>query len=158
MTARTLAATRLTVGDAVREDDPPLSDYAALLFCRTFGWTVDNFRSRHDAVDLENVRYHVRGRRMTLNGLSRILRPLRNLDARPFDHLAVALFDDDLHVVRAATMPIQMVLGRAERVRDTDVWRLPFPGEIWKVKAVRDVTNEIRAASQAHRRAVQRGA
>ena len=121
-------------------------DYAAALFCQAFGWAIDSSAGRHHAIDKEGVRYQIRARQLTRHGHAPVIRPIRNLDKRPFDHLAVVIVDDDFGVVRAATMPIEMVLGRALHA-GTDIWKLPLPAEIWTVKAVRDVTDFIGAAA-----------
>ena len=60
--------------------------------------------------------------------------------------MAVVVVDGGFNVVRAATIPIEMVLGRALHA-GTDAWKLPLPEEIWTAKAVHDVTDFIRATA-----------
>lgn len=136
--------------EIVRSSNNPASDYAELLFCRAFGWRREgNSASGHDAVDSEGRRYQIKARRLTAQNTSRQLSALRRLPDRPFDALAGILFDSGYSVLKAAIIPVELVIERSARVEHTNSWKFLLRDEIWTVAGVRDVTPTLRTAASS---------
>lgn len=136
--------------EIVRSSNNPASDFAELLFCRAFGWKREgNSASGHDATDGEGRRYQIKARRLTAHNTSRQLSAIRKLPDRPFDALAGVLFDSAYALLRAAVIPVDVVIARCARVEHTDSWKFMLRDDIWTVAGVQDVTPELRAAGSS---------
>jgi hypothetical protein len=136
--------------EIVRSANSPLSDYAELLFCNTFGWAREgNSAAGHDATDGEGLRYQIKGRRLTRSNGSRQMSAIRKLDEGPFDFLAGLLVDENFLVLRAAIVPIEIVRAKSSHVGHTNSWRFLLRDEVWNEPGVRDVTASIREAVAA---------
>jgi hypothetical protein len=134
--------------EVVRSSNNPASDYAELLFCRAFGWQREgNSASGHDATDNEGRRYQIKARRLTSHSASRQLSAIRKLPAQPFDALAGVLLDSSYAVLKAAIIPVQVVIERSTRVEHTNSWRFLLRDDIWRVAGVHDVTRQLRKAA-----------
>lgn len=132
---------------ALRTANGPVGDYAEHLFAHAFGWQLEQASvTGHDAVDAKDVRYQIKGRRLTGIG-SRQLGVIRRIDERAFDVLAAALFTSDMRVSRAALIPFHVVLARAKGVEHVNGWRFMLSDRVWDVPGVIDVTTELRAVS-----------
>lgn len=89
-------------------------EYAALLFCRAFGWArAGNSAAGHDATDAADTRYQIKARRPTRENASRQVSALRMRDERLFDVLAGVMCNEDYTVARAALVPHATVLARS---------------------------------------------
>jgi hypothetical protein len=134
----------------IRSANNPLSDYAELLFCNTFGWTRESkATSGHDARDRAGLRYQIKARRLTPVSASRQLSAIRNLEKKPFDYLAGLLVDAEFQVIRAALVPVQIVRALSVHVAHTNSWRFLLRDDVWMEKGVRDVTEELRTAAKS---------
>ncbi len=130
-----------------RSSNNPVGDLAEHLFCRAFGWKQAPKSMRDaDATDSAQIRYQIKGRRLTTHSSSRQLGALRDLPARGFDVLAAVLFQEDYRVLRAALIPHARVVDLAKRVERTNSWRFLLRDSVWSVPDVRDVTTEVRRA------------
>ncbi|MGY4319425.1 hypothetical protein ACVWW1_008752 [Bradyrhizobium sp. JR3.5] len=70
----------------IRSSNNPVGDLAEHLFCRAFGWKqAPNSMRDADATDGAEVRYQIKGRRLTSHNRSRQLGALRDLPAQGFD-------------------------------------------------------------------------
>lgn len=131
----------------IRSSNNPVGDLAEHLFCRAFGWKqAPNSMRDADATDAAEVRYQIKGRRLTSHNNSRQLGALRDLPAQAFDVLAAVVFQEDYRVLRAALIPHVRVLELAKRVERTNSWRFLLRDAIWSVPGVRDVTTELQQA------------
>lgn len=101
-----------------------------------------------DATDSGDLRYQIKGRRLTRHNASRQLGTLRDLPKQGFDVLAAVLFQEDYRVVRAALIPHARVVELAKRVERTNSWRFLLRDAVWSVADVRDVTDDLRRAEQ----------
>jgi hypothetical protein len=129
-----------------RSSNNPVGDLAEYLFCRGFGWTLAaNSMRDADATGPDNVRYQIKGRRLTTHNKSRQLGALRDLPQQGFDVLAAVLFEEDYRVLRAALIPHARVTALATRVERTNSWRFILRDSVWSHPDVRDVTAELRA-------------
>jgi len=130
-----------------RSSNNPVGDLAEHLFCRAFDWKLaPNSMRDTDATDAANVRYQIKGRRLTALNDSRQLRALRDLSAQGFDILAAVLFKEDFRVLKAALIPHARVVELAKRVERTNSWRFVLRDAVWSVADVRDVTEDIQKA------------
>src|SRR5687767_8236881 len=85
----------LIVKGVVRSSNNPVADYSEYLTARAFGLTlVANANIGYDAISLDDMRYQVKGRRLTSRNKSRQLGFIRGLDKDedPFDLLVGILF------------------------------------------------------------------
>lgn len=134
--------------EIIRSSNNPASDYAELLFCRAFGWQREgNSASGHDATDGKGRRYQIKARRLTAHNTSRQMSAIRKLPERPFDALAGILFDTDYAVLRAAVIPVDVVIARSARVEHTNSWKFLLRDEVWTLAGVEDVTPRLQAAA-----------
>jgi hypothetical protein len=108
----------------IRSSNNPNGDLVEHLFCRAFGWKQPPSSKRDaDATDAAEVRYQIKGRRLTPHNNSRQLGALRDLPAKGFDVLAAVLFQEDYRILRAALIPHARVVDLAKRVERTNSWR-----------------------------------
>lgn len=143
--------TQLRERGIVRSENSPVGDYAEHLAAKAFDLTlVHNSSIGHDAVDAEGVRYQVKGRRITPFNRSRQLGILRGLngDPPPFDKLLAILFNPDFTILRAALMPIDVVIAKAARHDYVNGWRLVLNDPVWMIEGVDDVTERLVAAAE----------
>jgi len=130
-----------------RSSNNPVGDLAEHLFCRAFGWKqAPNSMRDADATDSAQVRYQIKGRRLTAHNNSRQLGALRDLPAQGFDILAAVLFQQEYRVLRAALIPHARVVALAKRVERTNSWRFLLRDAVWSAPDVRDVTEDLRKA------------
>jgi len=130
-----------------RSSNNPVGDLAEHLFCHPFGWKLaPNSMRDADATDHAQVRYQIKGRRLTAHNNSRQLGALRDLPAQGFDALAAVLFQEDYRVLRAALIPHARVLDFAKRVERTNSWRFLLRDAVWSAADVRDATEDLRKA------------
>lgn len=136
--------------EIVRSANGPVSDYAELLFCETFGWKCENNSAAgYDASDRQGVRYQIKARRLTRYNSSCQLSAIRNLEKKPFDHLAGLLVDEKFQVIRAALVLVKIVRARSVHVSHTNSWKFLLRDDVWAQKGVRDVTEKLRAAARS---------
>lgn len=128
-----------------RSSNNPTGDLAEYLFCRAFGWTqAGNSQADVDAIGLDEMRYQIKGRRVTRFNKSRQLSAIRDMAGSRFDFLAGVLFNEDYTVMRAALIPHATALERSTYVEHTNSHRFLLRDSIWDAGGVRDVTKEVR--------------
>ena len=139
-------ADELRTRGITRSSNNPTGDLAEYLFCRAFGWTqAGNSQANVDAVAPDGTRYQIKGRRITRFNNSRQMSAIREMAESRFDFLAGVIFKEDYTVLRAALIPHAMALERATYVKHTNSHRFLLRDDIWNVRGVRDVTDELRA-------------
>lgn len=150
LTPRELLALHAAVSDELRRrgvtrsSNNPVGDLAEYLFCRAFNWNqAPNSMRDADATDEAQLRYQIKGRRVTARNSSRQLGALRNLPERRFDFLAAVLFQESYRVQRAALVPHALVLELAKRVEHTNSWRFMLSDNVWLASGVVDVTSKL---------------
>src|SRR5688572_24327542 len=137
----------------VRSSNNPAADYAEGLVAKALGLTLVAGSSKgHDAVSSDKQRYQIKCRRITAHNKSRQLSQMRNMKGDPFDFLVGVLFAHDFSVMRAAIVPIAVVLERATYVAHTNSWRFLLRDEIWAIPGVEDITLTIREAQASEGR------
>lgn len=131
-----------------RSMNNPVADYAEFLFARAFSLTLaGNSAKGYDAEDVHGQRYQIKGRRPTRANPSRQLSVIRNLDSHQFDFLAGVVFTEDFGVLRAASIPHEIVAGRAKYRKHVNGWLFHLDDQVWSVNGVRDVTAELAAVA-----------
>jgi hypothetical protein len=134
----------------IRSSNNPIGDLAEHLFCRAFGWKqAPSSKRGADATDAAEVRYQIKGRRLTPHNNSRQLGALRELLAHGFDVLAAVLFQEDYRILWAALIPHARVVDLAKRVERTNSRRFLLRDAVWSVPGVREVTADLRRAEAA---------
>jgi hypothetical protein len=79
----------------------------------------------------------------------RQLSALRNLLKRPFDVLAAVLLDDNFAVLRAALIPIQVVIDKSTFTEHVNAHRFILNDAVWSIRDVIDVTEELKRAQDS---------
>jgi hypothetical protein len=134
----------------IRNASAPIGEYAELLFCQAFKWTQAERNSNWgwDAKDDAGSRFQIKSRRMVGQG-SRQLGAMRNLQHRPFDHLAAVLFSRDLTIFRAAIIPLDVVHSLSVHDTYTNSYKLMLTDEVWNIPSVKDVTIQLSIAAKS---------
>lgn len=141
--------TELRARGITRTSNNPTGDLAEYLFCKAFGWTqAGNSMAAIDAIGSDGTRYQIKGRRLTRFNKSRQLSAMRNLKGAHFDFLAATLFNEDYTILRAALIPADVVVSRAKYIEHTNSHKFLLRDDVWDSDGVRDVTLELRQASQ----------
>jgi hypothetical protein len=129
-----------------RSFNNPTGDLAEFLFCRAFGWRqAGNANPNIDAIGSDEMKYQIKGRRITPGNPSRQLGALRNLEGAHFDYLAAVLFSAEYGIFRAAIIPHAVVLQRATFQEHTNGHIFLLRDDVWRASGVLDVTVELRA-------------
>lgn len=133
----------------VRSDNNPVSDLAELVFCHAFPeWERQgNSASGFDARDTLGVRYQIKSRRLARPTTSRQVSAIRKLPERPFNILAGVLFGPGYNVIRAALIPVAVVIERARPQEYTHAWVFHLRDDVWQAPGVIDVTERVRDAA-----------
>lgn len=133
----------------VRSMNNPTGDLAEYLFCKAFGWRQEpNSHRGYDAMGADGMRYQIKGRRIHRRNKSTQLSAIREIDQGHFDVLAGVLFDDNFRVLKAALIPIVLVVERSTFVARTNSSKFMLRDDVWSESGVRDVTAEIAAAME----------
>jgi hypothetical protein len=131
-----------------RSSNNPTGDLAEYLFCKAFGWRRSgNSNANVDAIGEDGIRYQIKGRRITRHSRSRQLSAIRDLAGAHFDFLAGVLFSEDYSILRAAIIPRAVAEEQASFVERTNSHRFLLRDDVWEASHVRDVTEQLQAAS-----------
>jgi hypothetical protein len=145
LTLHSEVADELRARGVTRSSNNPTGDLAEYLFCKAFGWKqAGNSQANVDAIDPNETRYQIKGRRITRFNKSRQLSAIRDMAGSRFDFLAGVLFNEDFTVRRAALIPHAVALERATYVEHTNSHRFLLRDSIWEADGVRDATMELR--------------
>ena len=129
-----------------RTANNPTGDLAEYLFCKAFHWNqAGNSSANIDAIGPDEIRYQIKGRRVTRHNTSRQLSAIRDFEGEHFDFLAGVIFAEDYTVLRAAIIPRAVVSDRATFVQRTNSHKFLLRDDVWDAPDVRDVTAELRA-------------
>lgn len=139
--------------EVVRSTNNPAADYAEGLVAKALGLVlVGGSHKGYDALSSDKRRYQIKCRRITAHNKSRQLSQMRNMQGDPFDFLVGVLFAHDFTVMRAAIVPISVVLEHAKYVAHTNSWRFLLRDEILAATGVEDITLKIQEAQASEGR------
>lgn len=94
----------------LRTANNPLGDYTEWLVAHHLGLQlVNNSTTGYDAVDAKNIKYQIKGRRVTPSNASRQLSPIRNLIEHDFDYLIAVIFDQSFGIQKAIKIPHKVI-------------------------------------------------
>ena len=126
----------------VRSANNPTGDLAEHLYCSAFGWEQQpNSVKSYDAVNSTGLRIQIKARRIHARNASRQLSAMRQLTDRPFDVLAVVLFDERFNITRAGRIPLEIVIDKASFQSHTNSYRFIMLDKIWSMDGVHDDTS-----------------
>ena len=129
-----------------------LADYGEWLATKAMHLTLvpNGAQKGYDAIDPKSgLTYQVKVRHVTLPYMQADLRGQGSLEEEPFDFLVGILLDADYEVIRAAVVPISVVRARSKRIAYNNGYRLHMASGLLGDPEVRDVTPEVRQASEA---------
>ena len=134
----------------IRSTNNPVADYAEHLVARALTLELAAKSTRgYDAVDAEDRRYEIKGRRLTRQNKSTQLSAIRGLDQEYFTFLAGVLFNEDFSVRRACLIPHETVKKIATYRSGVNAWIVHLRDGVWKIDGVQDITDPLREAQQA---------
>ena len=133
-----------------RSSNNPVADYAEYLCVKALALRVaDKSTKGFDAMDRDDCRYQVKGRRLTHLNDSRQLGALRDLEAKPFDFLIGVLFTENFRVYKACQLPIAKI-PRGQYIARTNSWRIVLHDNLWSLPGAIDLTDKLRKAQAKH--------
>lgn len=134
----------------VRSTNNPVGDLSELLFCKTFNWVQEkNSKAGFDAIDVKNdIRYQIKGRRLTPSNKSRELGAIRKIESNEFHFLAAILFNSDFSIYKAVIIPHSVVLECSKIVNHTNASKFLLTDTIIKRPETQDVTKNIQNTYQ----------
>lgn len=128
----------------LRSANNPTGDLSEYLFCKAFKWEqAPNSEKGFDAIDENQIKYQIKGRRIHQRNKSRQLSAIRNLETKPFDVLAAILFDDDYRIILAALIPFDLVKQRSVYRQHTNSNLFHLRDSVLVENGVKDVTSKI---------------
>ncbi|MFC1993064.1 DUF6998 domain-containing protein [Chloroflexota bacterium] len=101
---------KLRERNIIRSSNNPVADYAEKVAVEYLGLTRAAKEAKgYDAIDSEEKRYQVKGRRITRHNKSRQLGVIRNLDEKLFDYVIAVLFNEDFTVSEIWEIPYRFI-------------------------------------------------
>ena len=131
----------------IRSTNNPAADYAEHLVSRALRLEIaGKSNAGYDAIDSNNERYQIKGRRITSHNKSRQLSFIRGLEEgkRPFEYLAGVLFAEDFPIFRACVIPLDAVRLHSKHVPHVNGWRFVLHDKIWALPNVKDITDNLK--------------
>jgi len=93
-----------------RTNNNPVADYAEKVVTEYLDLRQASKEAKgYDATDDENVRYQIKGRRITRHNKSRQAGVIRNLDDKLFDFLIAAVFDESFNLMEMWKIPHSVI-------------------------------------------------
>lgn len=94
----------------LRTHNNPVADYAEYIVSQTLHLELcDNSIKGYDAIDRNNIRYQIKGRRLTVGNPSCQLGVIRSIDKKEFDFLIAVLFNEDFSVKNVYKIPHHII-------------------------------------------------
>jgi hypothetical protein len=127
-----------------RSTNNPVADYTEHLVSTKLGLTLgSNSAAGFDAVDADDRRYQIKGRRLTPQNQSTELSAIRNLPDRPFDFLIAVVYRSDFTIDYAAQVPYEVVVELATFVQHTNAYRFLMRRNVLTDARVIDITSRL---------------
>jgi hypothetical protein len=132
-----------------RSTNNPVADYAELLCEKALSLRrAPGSTKGYDAVDRNEQKYEIKGRRLTTHNTSRQLSAFRGLDEEHFAFLGGVLFRDDFSVMRGCLVPHSQVLCHSTYRKHTNAWIFHLNDSVWDLPGVIDITAELQKAER----------
>ncbi|MEP3275323.1 MAG: hypothetical protein ABJO38_02890 [Stappiaceae bacterium] len=132
-----------------RTNNLPTGEYAEYLFSKAFNIPLEtNSKMGYDAIAPDGTRYQIKGRRITQFNKSRQLSSIRDIYDRPFDFIAVVLFDERYKIIKAALIPWNVSTQICSHVPRTNSYKVIASNKHLSIKGVLDVTDELKQAEE----------
>jgi len=115
----------------VRTSNNPLGDYTEWVVAKALNLKLAaNSSAGFDAIDENDNKIQIKGRRITKQNKSRQLGAIRNLDMHDFDQLAAVVFDHNYNIIDALLIPHAVVCEYAVYRKHVNAHILHLQGEI----------------------------
>lgn len=96
--------------ELIRSSNNPVADYAEKVAVESLSLSrVGKEERGYDALDKQQKKYQIKGRRITRHNKSRQLGVIRNLYEKLFDYLVAVIFNEDFSVQEIWKVPYQFV-------------------------------------------------
>ena len=126
----------------VRTENSPIGDYAEWLVANCLNLTLENnSKTGYDAVDGQNIKYQIKGRRITPKNPSTQLSVIRNLESHHFDFLIVAMFNAQVEVQKVVKIPHEIIQKYARYNRHQNGYILYMRKDVLGDPLTEDITN-----------------
>ena len=115
--------------ELIRSSNNPVADYAEKVAVDYMGLhRVGKEERGYDALDGNERKYQIKGRRITRHNSSRQLSVIRNLDEKLFDYLIAVVFNEDFSVGEIWKVPYRFV-------RDNSKYSKQQNGHVFQAKS-----------------------
>ncbi len=141
-----------------RTGNNPLADYTEWLVATSFGWQLaDTSVQGYDATDRRtNIRYEIKGRRVTPRNKSRQLSAIRDIDGDHFDFLIAVIYDQAFNIVRALRIPRSIAQSAGKHSKHTNSLILHARDALLQRDGVKDITKRLSEEANKIAERVQR--
>ncbi len=147
LTARQLLAIYVQMLDELRKQNVlrtsnnPVGDYTEWLVAHTLDLRlVVNSTAGYDAIDIEGVKYQIKGRRQTAQNMSTQLSMFHKLDKSGFDYLIAVLFHAEFTPRIVVKVPHAVVVQYSRYREHTNAHILHLQGAWLQDPRVEDIT------------------
>jgi hypothetical protein len=125
----------------LRSKNNPVGDYTEWLVSTRLGLNLEtNSNAGYDAVDVDSMRYEIKGRRRTRDNRSVELSAIRNLEKQEFDYLVGVIFRENFSVAYAAVVPYEVVVEKSTYKAHTNGHIFHLRKAILEDSRVRDIS------------------
>ena len=123
----------------VKTKNNPIGDYTEWLVCNRLGFQVKgNSQRAFDAIDLQGIRYQIKGRCSDANSVR--FSAIRNLEQHGFDFVIAVIFNDDYSVRLAAMVSHDSVPALARYQAHTNSHNLILTKTAVEKDGVQDIS------------------
>src|SRR3990172_22827 len=129
-----------------RTGNNPLADYTEWLIAKTLHLELaDASVQGYDATNKRtNIRYEIKGRRITPRNKSLQVSAIRNIDGRHFDFLIAVIYDQHFDILRAFEIPYEVVRRLGRHSDHTNSLILYARDTLLGQDGVKDITESIK--------------
>jgi hypothetical protein len=124
----------------VRTENNPIGDYTEWLVCNRLGLQVQgNSQAAFDAIDLQGIRYQIKGRRSIANSVQ--FSSIRKLEQHGFDFVIAVMFNEDYSVRLAIKIAHDAVPMLARYQDHTNGYNLILTNKVVEEDGVEDISH-----------------
>lgn len=123
-----------------RTNNNPVADYAEKMVIDKLGLRQAQKEAKgYDAIDHNDIKYQIKGRRITKHNKSRQLGVIRNLDDQLFDFLIAAIFDEIFALTEIWKIPHSTIKRYASWSKQQNGYILHLQGNLLLDPTVRRI-------------------